>query len=126
MTIIFAISLIAGILIFALLNFRTYEFETIVPYEYRLCADEAFGMDDVDVASDYIESFVKIHKNEITITDYYSNKCKYGVVIRHGKINMNRAVFEDCDFPDLFMDMDERGDIKCSANGKPFMIFYCR
>lgn len=125
-TMILAIFIVVGVLIFALLSFRTYEYETFVPYEYRLCADEAYNVDKIDVANDYIESTVKIFHDKITITDYYSNKSEYGAVIRNGKIKQNRAVFEDCDFPELLMIMDRSGDIECLVNEKPFMYFYSR
>lgn len=123
-TMILAIFIVVGVLIFALLSFRTYEYETSVPYEYRLCADEAYNMDKVDVANDYMGSTVKIFHDKITITDYYSNKSEYGAVIRNGKIKQNRAIFEDCDFPELLMIMDRGGDIECLVNEKPFMYFY--
>lgn len=121
---ILAIFIVVGVLIFALLSYRTYEYETSVPYEYRLCADEAYNMDKVDVANDYMGSTVKIFHDKITITDYYSNKSEYGAVIRNGKIKQNRAIFEDCDFPELLMIMDRSGDIECLVNEKPFMYFY--
>lgn len=123
-TMILAIFIVVGVLIFALLSYRTYEYETSVPYEYRLCADEAYNMDKVDVANDYMGSTVKIFHDKITITDYYSNKSEYGAVIRNGKIKQNRAIFEDCDFPELLMIMDRSGDIECLVNEKPFMYFY--
>lgn len=125
-TMILAIFIVVGVLIFALLSFRNYEYTTFVPYEYRLCADEAYNVDKIDVANDYIESTVRIFHDRITITDYYSNKSEYGAVIRNGKIKQNRAVFEDCDFPELFMIMDRSGDIECLVNEKPFMYFYSR
>ena len=123
---ILAIFIVVGVLIFALLSFRTYEYETSVPYEYRLCADEAYNMDKVDVANDYMGSTVKIFHDKITITDYYSNKSEYGAVIRNGKIKQNRAIFEDCDFPELLMIMDRGGDIECLVNEKSFMYFYSK
>lgn len=123
-TMILAIFIVVGVLIFALLSFRTYEYTTFVPYEYRLCADEAYNVDKIDVANDYIESTVRIFKDKITITDYYSNKSEYGAVIRNGKIKQNRAIFEDCGFPELLMIMDRGGDIECLVNEKPFMLFY--
>ena len=123
---ILAIFIVVGVLIFALLSYRTYEYETSVPYEYRLCADEAYNMDKVDVANDYMGSTVKIFHDKITITDYYSNKSEYGAVIRNGKIKQNRAIFEDCDFPELLMIMDRGGDIECLVNEKPFMYFYSK
>lgn len=125
-TMILAIFIVVGVLIFALLSYRTYEYETSVPYEYRLCADEAYNMDKVDVANDYMGSTVKIFHDKITITDYYSNKSEYGAVIRNGKIKQNRAIFEDCDFPELLMIMDRGGDIECLVNEKPFMYFYSK
>lgn len=125
-TMILAIFIVVGVLIFALLSFRTYEYETSVPYEYRLCADEAYNMDKVDVANDYMGSTVKIFHDKITITDYYSNKSEYGAVIRNGKIKQNRAIFEDCDFPELLMIMDRGGDIECLVNEKSFMYFYSK
>ena len=82
---ILVIFTVVGVLIFALLSFRTSEFETFVPYEYRLCADEAYNIDKIDVANDYMQSTVKIFNDKITITDYYSNKSEYGAVI-----NLNR------------------------------------
>ena len=121
---ILVIFTVIGVLIFALLSFRTSEFETFVPYEYRLCADEAYNMDNIDVANDYMQSTVKIFKDKITITDYYSNKSEYGAIIRNGKIKEDRAIFEDCDFPDLIMVKDGSGDIECLVNDKPFMYFY--
>lgn len=121
---ILVIFTVVGVLIFALLSFRTSEFETFVPYEYRLCADEAYNIDNIDVANDYMQSTVKIFKDKITITDYYSNKSEYGAIIRNGKIKEDRAVFEDCDFPDLIMVKNGSGDIECLVNNKPFMYFY--
>lgn len=123
---ILVIFTVVGVLIFALLSFRTFEFETFVPYEYRLCADEAYNIDKIDVANDYMQSTVKIFKDNITITDYYSNKSEYGGIIRNGKIKEDRAVFEDCDFPDLLMVKNDNGDIECLVNDKPFMYFYCK
>ena len=78
----------------------------------------------LDVANDYMQSTVKIFKDKITITDYYSNKSEYGAIIRNGKIEEDRAVFEDCDFPDLLMVKNDSGDIECLVNDKPFMYFY--
>lgn len=121
---ILVIFTVVGVLIFALLSFRTSEFETFVPYEYRLCADEAYNMDNINVANDYMHSTVKIFKDKITITDYYSNKSEYGAIIRNGKIEEDRAVFEDCDFPDILMVKNGNGDIECLVNDKPFMYFY--
>lgn len=121
---ILVIFTVVGVLIFALLSFRTSEFETFVPYEYRLCADEAYNMDNINVANDYMHSTVKIFKDKITITDYYSNKSEYGAIIRNGKIEEDRAVFEDCDFPDILMVKNGSGDIECLVNDKPFMYFY--
>ena len=123
---ILVIFIVVGMLIFALLSFRTSEFETFVPYEYRLCADEAYNMDKIDVANDYMQSTVKIFNGKITITDYYSNKSEYGAIIRNGKVEQDRAVFEDCDFPDLQMVKDGSGDILCFVDDKPFMYFYYR
>lgn len=123
---ILVIFTVVCVLIFALLSFRTSEFETFVPYEYRLCADEAYNMDKIDVANDYMQSTVKIFNGKITITDYYSNKSEYGAIIRNGKVEQDRAVFEDCDFPDLQMVKDESGDILCLVDDKPFMYFYYR
>ena len=123
---ILVIFIVVGVLIFALLSFRTSEFETFVPYEYRLCADESYNIDNIDVANDYMQSTVKIFKDKITITDYYSNKSEYGAVIRNGKVKEDRAVFEDCDFPDLLMIKNKNGDIECLVNDKPFMYFYCK
>lgn len=121
---ILVIFTVVGVLIFALLSFRTFEFETFVPYEYRFCADGAYNIDKIDVANDYMQSTVKIFKDKITITDYYSNKSEYGAIIRNGKIKEDRAVFEDCDFPDLLMIKNGNGDIECLVNDKPFMYFY--
>lgn len=123
---ILVIFIVVGVLIFALLSFRTSEFETFVPYEYRLCAGEAYNMDKIDVANDYMQSTVKIFNGKITITDYYSNKSEYGAIIRNGKVEQDRAVFEDCDFPDLQMVKDGSGDILCLVDDKPFMYFYCK
>lgn len=123
---ILVIFTVVGVLIFALLSFRTSEFETFVPYEYRLCADEAYNIDNIDVANDYMQSTVKIFNGKITITDYYSNKSEYGAIIRNGKVKEDRAVFEDCDFPDLLMVKNGSGDIECLVNDKPFMYFYCK
>lgn len=123
---ILVIFTVVGVLIFALLSFRTFEFETFVPYECRLCADEAYNIDKIDVANDYMQSTVKIFKDNITITDYYNNKSEYGFIIRNGKIKEDRAVFEDCDFPDLLMIKNGNGDIECLVNDKPFMYFYCK
>lgn len=123
---ILVIFTVVCVLIFGLLSFRTSEFETFVPYEYRLCADEAYSMDNIDVANDYMQSTVKIFNGKITITDYYSNKSEYGAVIRNGKVKEDRAVFEDCDFPDILMVKNDSGDIECLVNDKPFMYFYYR
>ena len=73
-----------------------------------------------------MQSTVKIFNGKITITDYYSNKSEYGAVIRNGKVEEDRAVFEDCDFPDILMVKNDSGDIECLVNDKPFMYFYCK
>ena len=120
---ILVIFTVVGVLIFALLSFRTSEFETLVPYEYRLCADEAYNIDKIDVANDYMQSTVKIFNGKITITDYYSNKSEYGAVIRNGKVEEDRAIFEDCDFPDILMVKNDSGDIECLVNDKDRVRF---